>query len=37
MRVRSLVPATGYRISDPEPVALKNGSGDRVAAGQAAQ
>jgi len=33
MRVRALVPATGYRISDPEPTPLKNGSPeDRVAA-----
>ncbi len=36
MRVRSVVPSTGYLISDPEPVALKNGSEDRLAAGEAA-
>jgi HAE1 family hydrophobic/amphiphilic exporter-1 len=35
MRVRALVPETGYRVSDPEPALLPNGSSpDRVAAAE---
>ena len=35
MRVRALVPETGYRVSDPEPALLPNGSSpDRVPAAE---